>query len=292
MTAWHADRAPGLSPVRVLGVLVVAGVAVQAQTPRQTDCPPTIRYLHHDATGNLWAVTDQTGTVTWRAEVWPFGEGVPTSAEAALRFVDEPRVSDIGLSDGLYHLGRRTYDPLSGRFLSTDPLPLSDVRRDEPQRFNRFSYGLNNPTRYVDRTGASPEEKRPTTPNTEKKADLCKNCETKKVPIIIFNENGEIPPLKLLDPDAARKAILKKQDKGEAPLPDAARKAVEKLRRQRLLEELGGDPLRQQVLDRASRVVREKETRTPPGAKVLPPPPPLSLCDCKLQPPVLTEEAR
>jgi hypothetical protein len=44
----------------------------------------------------------------------------------------------------------RFYDPQVGRFLSTDPV---DFRDDDPFTFNRYSYGNNNPYRYVDPDG-------------------------------------------------------------------------------------------------------------------------------------------
>jgi hypothetical protein len=45
------------------------------------------------------------------------------------------------------------YDPLTGRFLSPDPLLLGSVKREVPQRFNQYSYALNNPYRYHDASG-------------------------------------------------------------------------------------------------------------------------------------------
>jgi len=44
----------------------------------------------------------------------------------------------------------RFYDPLVGRFLSTDPIHFQD---DNPFTFNRYSYANNNPYKYVDPLG-------------------------------------------------------------------------------------------------------------------------------------------
>ncbi len=51
---------------------------------------------------------------------------------------------------GLINMNARLYDPLTGRFLSPDPyIQMPDYL----QSFNRFSYALNNPFKYVDRDG-------------------------------------------------------------------------------------------------------------------------------------------
>jgi RHS repeat-associated protein len=58
------------------------------------------------------------------------------------------------------HMNARVYDPDIGRFLSPDPtIPYTN----NPQSFNRYSYGMNNPLNTVDPTGftnesTSPEE--------------------------------------------------------------------------------------------------------------------------------------
>lgn len=51
---------------------------------------------------------------------------------------------------GLINMNARLYDPVIGRFLSPDPYVQSP---DDSQNFNRFSYALNNPLRYMDPTG-------------------------------------------------------------------------------------------------------------------------------------------
>jgi RHS repeat-associated protein len=51
---------------------------------------------------------------------------------------------------GLINMNARLYDPVLGRFLSPDPYVQSP---DFPGNFNRYSYCLNNPLKYNDRTG-------------------------------------------------------------------------------------------------------------------------------------------
>ncbi len=51
---------------------------------------------------------------------------------------------------GLVNMNARLYDPAVGRFLSPDPLIKAP---DNTQNYNRYSYCLNNPLRYVDSNG-------------------------------------------------------------------------------------------------------------------------------------------
>ncbi len=55
---------------------------------------------------------------------------------------------------GLYYYGSRYYDPLLGRFAQADTVVSNP---GNPQSFNRYSYVLNNPLRYVDPTGYVPD---------------------------------------------------------------------------------------------------------------------------------------
>jgi len=62
---------------------------------------------------------------------------------------------------GLYYFRARYFDSRIGRFISIDPVGPVDEKTGKvnekmllnPQRLNRYAYGLNNPYRYVDRDG-------------------------------------------------------------------------------------------------------------------------------------------
>lgn len=56
---------------------------------------------------------------------------------------------------GLYHFGKRYYDPELGRFLSTDPIVLDGPEPGitDPQVLNPYSYARNTPTSLTDRDG-------------------------------------------------------------------------------------------------------------------------------------------
>ena len=51
---------------------------------------------------------------------------------------------------GLINMNARLYDPALGRFLSPDPYVQAP---DFTQNFNRYSYCLNNPLKYTDKSG-------------------------------------------------------------------------------------------------------------------------------------------
>ena len=51
---------------------------------------------------------------------------------------------------GIYNANARLYDPMTGRFLSPDPLIQNP---ESTQNFNRYSYCLNNPLKYTDPDG-------------------------------------------------------------------------------------------------------------------------------------------
>jgi RHS repeat-associated protein len=53
---------------------------------------------------------------------------------------------------GIYHYGARFYSPKLGRFLSPDTIIPGAAN---PQAYNRYSYVLGNPLRYIDPTGHS-----------------------------------------------------------------------------------------------------------------------------------------
>lgn len=53
---------------------------------------------------------------------------------------------------GLINMNARLYDPVLGRFLSPDPYVQM---LDFSQNFNRYSYALNNPLKYIDQDGES-----------------------------------------------------------------------------------------------------------------------------------------
>ena len=83
----------------------------------------------------------------------PFGEARPSNINVGTApmltdklFTGQRLVADLGI----YHYGARFYSPKLGRFLSADTMIFNP---DNPQKFNRYSYAINNPLRYSDPTG-------------------------------------------------------------------------------------------------------------------------------------------
>jgi RHS repeat-associated protein len=86
---------------------------------------------------------------TMRTKYYPFGEcrNSPQNVPTDKLFTGQ-RLDDTGL----YYYGARYYDATIGRFISADtvvPYP------GNPQSFNRYSYCLNNPLKYVDPSGST-----------------------------------------------------------------------------------------------------------------------------------------
>lgn len=108
------------------------------------------------AAGLSWLTEDHHGTVgvaidaaTQQAKIrreTPYG--TPRDAPPAWPN-DKGFLGGTRDNTGLTHLGTREYDPLTGRFISVDPvLDLSD-----PQQWNAYAYGNNSPISFSDPAG-------------------------------------------------------------------------------------------------------------------------------------------
>jgi RHS repeat-associated protein len=113
------------------------------------------RYLHQDVLGSVIAVTDEDGDVVERYAYDPWGKQTTLVAStsslgpATTRgFTDHEMLQDLGL----IHMNGRIYDPVLGRFLSSDSV-IQDV--GDSQAFNRYSYVGNNPVNSIDPSGHS-----------------------------------------------------------------------------------------------------------------------------------------
>lgn len=119
-------------------------------------------YYHTDPTGTPLSMTNSTGTVVWKADYKPFGEeyAITSSVVNDKRFVGKEKDEETGLS----YFGARYEDAKTGRFTAVDPVRAVDPATSKtneklllnPQRLSVYSYGLNNPYRYVDLDGREP----------------------------------------------------------------------------------------------------------------------------------------
>jgi RHS repeat-associated protein len=118
----------------------------------------TVKFVHTDAIGNVRVLTSTTGAVLERHDYLPFGEECTTGVCAnnpgiangeALHFTGKERDKETGLD----YFGARYYRSNTGRFTTVDPVYTWMDNLVDPQRWNRYAYGRNNPLRYVDPTG-------------------------------------------------------------------------------------------------------------------------------------------
>ena len=107
-------------------------------------------YLHTDHLNTPRIATNPTGIVVWRWESRAFGDykiekdpdGDGTNVNVRLRFPGQFKDGE----SGLYYNWNRYYDPVKGRYVTSDPIGLAGG-------LNTYVYVLNNPLRYVDPFG-------------------------------------------------------------------------------------------------------------------------------------------
>jgi RHS repeat-associated protein len=134
-----------------------------------TATPPcTTCYVMVDQLGSTRVVTDQNGVAQECSDYLPFGEALysgdngrsgcyPSSDTAGLKFTGQMRGASYeggpsSQGPGLDYFGARYFSGAQGRFTSVDPT-LASAKSSNPQSWNRYTYALNNPLRYVDPDG-------------------------------------------------------------------------------------------------------------------------------------------
>jgi len=121
-----------------------------------------IYYILKDHLGSFYAVTDQQGEIVnyngekqvfsfdpWgrrrNPNDWTFNN-VPTQFIFDRGFTQHEHLDELGL----INMNGRMYDPLLGRFPNPDPFIQSP---EYSQSYNRYSYCMNNPLKYIDPSG-------------------------------------------------------------------------------------------------------------------------------------------
>jgi RHS repeat-associated protein len=149
-----------------------------------TTVRPETYYYHADHLGSTSWVTDQNGKVHEHVEYYPYGEawwepkydrdGAGVKGQQFL-FTSK----ELDEETGLYYFGARYFDPKRARWESVDPVisvPIGNLdhssgrlyegggERSEadwvvawPAMLSRYSYVLNNPSKYVDPDGRTPK---------------------------------------------------------------------------------------------------------------------------------------
>jgi RHS repeat-associated protein len=131
----------------VVGWIAAAAAALAVATPAAAS---TITYYHNDLAGSPVVATNSSAQVIWRESYRPYGERLTKSASAKANDVwFTSRRQD---STGLVYMGARYYDPVTGRFVSTDPKGFDETNI---LSFGRYTYANDNPYKYVDPNGRS-----------------------------------------------------------------------------------------------------------------------------------------
>ncbi len=116
-------------------------------------------YYHLDALGSVRVVTDAARTIVERHDYLPFGEECTTGPCAGNPAGIQPRKftgKERDAETGLDYFGARYYGSKTARFTTIDPVYTWKENLADPQRWNRYAYGRNNPFRYVDPDGKNP----------------------------------------------------------------------------------------------------------------------------------------
>ncbi len=120
------------------------------------------RYVVQDQLGSTRLVTNAAGGVMLRSDYLPFGEEIPSSvggrtllgygSDAGVKqgFTGKERDAETGLD----YFGARYFSGAMGRFTSPDR-PFFDQWEREPQSWNLYTYGRNNPLKFTDPTGTA-----------------------------------------------------------------------------------------------------------------------------------------
>jgi len=116
---------------------------------RKTGGVTTPVYLHPDLLGSPRKATNAAAAILWQEHFDPYGAKLNGVVEK-IGYTGHAHDPESGYA----YMQARFYDPLVGRFLSTDPIHFQD---GNPFTFNRYAYANNNPYRYTDPTGNAVE---------------------------------------------------------------------------------------------------------------------------------------
>ena len=105
-------------------------------------------YYLEDGQGNIRFVTDSTGAKLRSTEYDPFGNWRAANGQSNIQMLYQGQQQDP--ESNLYYLRARQYDPLTGRFLSKDPIK---GKITQPLTQNPYAYSFNNPINYSDPSG-------------------------------------------------------------------------------------------------------------------------------------------
>ncbi len=107
----------------------------------------SVQYVHVDALGSPIAESDSAGNLIGSRSYYdPYGQPLTTPTEG------QPNCTghQFDSSTGLIQAQKRFYDPMTCRFISTDPV---SVDLDSARNFSRYAYAANMPYKMIDPDG-------------------------------------------------------------------------------------------------------------------------------------------
>ena len=124
-------------------------------------CEDTLRIfqIYRNFQGSIIAISDSTDIYRFAYDPWgrpmnpETGDLYPYGKELGEIFIRGFLGQEYLAHFGLINLNARLYNPFAGRFLSPDPIFVTE---GGPQVFNNFAYCNNNPCRYIDPDGEMP----------------------------------------------------------------------------------------------------------------------------------------
>ena len=172
-TKWCTATPPTYLKARIQGTLVVwigrafpwlgnnlkritTGEGQYIYTATQTGLQGQYQYYLNDHLGNTRVVVTDSGKVLQRTDYYAFGLQIPINPSTS----DSTRLANKYLYNGkelqpetgLLDYGARQYDPAGVRWFGIDPLA------EKMSFISPYSYGFNNPIKYIDRDGRVPSD--------------------------------------------------------------------------------------------------------------------------------------
>jgi RHS repeat-associated protein len=121
------------------------------------DTPSGQRHFHLDHLGTPRLNTNASGAQVAFHTYYPFGEEatVFNQDNERMKFTGHERDlgSPAGAGDDLDYMHARFFGPVTGRFMSVDPVISITRSLRKPQSWNRYVYAAGNPLKYVDPSG-------------------------------------------------------------------------------------------------------------------------------------------
>jgi RHS repeat-associated protein len=106
-------------------------------------------YRHPDWLGSSRVASTTSRTIYYDGAYAPYGENYAGTGTTDPNFTGQNQ----DMATGLYDFPYREYHPTQGRWVSPDPAGPAAVDPTNPQSWNRYGYGLNNPCGVVDPMG-------------------------------------------------------------------------------------------------------------------------------------------